>query len=403
MRSTPTFTLLAAVALMAGAGMPLEPKRPATDQAARKAVERVTERYRTLKSYRLEGTGSSVVSAGTERNETTRAMRFVVQRPSRFVSVMRAPDLTTRIVADGESVWTEVPELGQYTVQPMAPMLGGADSAQVRDQLDPAGNYARLLDGVTSVQVMSRDTVRTARGVVPCERYALRNAAADSTAPGVTVHPRVVWVDPTTRMVMLDSTCVDQQHPTLGLVSSVTVTRMVVAEPDPALTAGDFTFKPEAGERRVRRFMRRSPEQDELEGQPASDFTLQTLADAKPVRLSSLKGRVVLLDFWATWCGPCRGWLPIVAKAHRDYAAKGLTVFAVNEREPDSKVRAYLTKQNLDLPVLMDTSGQVGLTYRANSIPLTVVVGRDGNVARVMVGLHDEEDLKDILHDLGID
>jgi len=111
----------------------------------------------------------------------------------------------------------------------------------------------------------------------------------------------------------------------------------------------------------------------------------------------------VLLDFWATWCGPCRRWLPIVEKAHRDYAAKGLSVFAVNEREPESKVRAYLGKQKLDLPVLMDRSGAVGSTYRASSIPLTVVVGRDGNVLRVMVGLHDAEDLEDVLREAGID
>jgi thiol-disulfide isomerase/thioredoxin len=149
--------------------------------------------------------------------------------------------------------------------------------------------------------------------------------------------------------------------------------------------------------------MQRSPEHEALEGQPATDFTLETLAGAKPVRLSELKGRVVLLDFWATWCGPCRRWLPIVAQASRDYAAKGLSVFAVNEREPESKVPAYLDQQKLDLPVLMDRSGNVGSTYHASSIPLTVVVGRDGNVLRILVGLHEKEDLEDVLHEAGID
>jgi cystathionine beta-lyase/cystathionine gamma-synthase len=92
-----------------------------------------------------------------------------------------------------------------------------------------------------------------------------------------------------------------------------------------------------------------------------------------------------------------------VAQAHRDYAAKGLAVFAVNEREAEPQVRAYLAQQKLDLPVLMDRSGTVGSIYRASSIPLTVVVGRDGNVLRIMVGLHEAEDLKDVLHDAGID
>jgi len=402
MRPTPALPLLATLLLLACAAMPLEPKPPATDQLARKSMERVVERYRTLKSYRLEGASSTTVSARTDHSETGRSMRFLVQRPDRFLSEVREAQFTQRMVANGDSVWTAVPELGQYTVASRASLLGGADSAAIRQQLDPATDYARLLDGVTKVQTMSRDTVRTARGTVQCERYALTRAATDSD-PSITIHPRVVWVDPATRMVLLDSLRIDQNHPQLGPVTSVSMTRLVVAEADPALAANTFTFRPDDGARRVRRFMQRSPEHEALEGQPATDFTLETLADAKPVRLSDLKGRVVLLDFWATWCGPCRRWLPIVAQASRDYAAKGLSVFAVNEQEPESKVKAYLDQQKLDLPVLMDRSGNVGSIYRASSIPLTVVVGRDGNVLRVLVGLHEKEDLEDVLHDAGID
>jgi peroxiredoxin len=92
-----------------------------------------------------------------------------------------------------------------------------------------------------------------------------------------------------------------------------------------------------------------------------------------------------------------------VAKVMRDYGAKGVQVYAVNLREPEAKVREYLTQQKIDVPVLMDRTGSVATDYRASSIPPTVVVGRDGKVVRVLVGLHDEEDLKDVLHDAGID
>ena len=403
MRPFPSLALLATLALLASAGMPLEPKAPNTDQLARKALERVAERYRTLKGYRLEGATSNTVSTRTEKNETGNRIRFLVQRPGRLTSEVRDSQYTTRLVANGESLWTAIPELDQYMAQPLAPLLAGADSAQFKGQLDPLSGYTHLLDGITRVQTLPRDTVRTARGVVKCDRYALWRAAADSTEPGVTLHPRVVWVDPASRLVLLDSSRVDQTHPQLGPVSAVSMMRLVVAEADPTVAADAFVFKPDDGMRRVRRFMQRSPEHEALEGQPATDFTLETLAGSKPVKLSELKGRVVVLDFWATWCGPCRRWLPIVEQASRDYASKGLAVFAVNERETDSKVRAYLDQQKLDLPVLMDRSGTVGSIYRASSIPLTVVVGKDGNVLRVMVGLHEAEDLKDVLHEAGID
>ena len=403
MRPTSTLPLLATLALLAGAATPLQPKSPATDASARKAIERVAERYRTLKGYRLEGVASTTVSTKTEHNESGRTMRFLTRRPDHSASEVRESQYTTRVVANGDSLWTAIPELGQYIAQALPPLLAGGDSLAIRKQLDPAADYARLLDGISRVQTLSRDTVLTARGAVKCDRYALTRADADSAGAGITIHPRVLWVDPATRFVLLDSLRVDQNHPQLGQVSSISITRMVVADADPVVGADAFAFHPDDGARRVRRFMQRSPEHEALEGQPASDFILETLTDGKPVQLSSLKGRVVLLDFWATWCGPCRRWLPIVEKAHRDYAAKGLSVFAVNERETESKVRAYLGQQKLDLPVLMDRSGAVGSTYRASSIPLTVVVGRDGNVLRVMVGLHEAEDLEDVLREAGID
>ena len=373
------------------------------DAAARRAVEGVVARYRALRSYRLEGQSLSEVGSNQGTNQSVTSMRFVVRRPAHLVSELRGAQMTTRIVADGESLWTALPELSQYLVQSLEAARANTDSAALAREFDPAGEYARLLEGVTNVHALGRDTLHVARGVVTCERYALTADNPAAAAQGVKMMPRVLWVDPATRMVLLDSVRIEQNLPQLGLVHSVNMTRMVAVEPDPTLPGDTFRFRPGLGLRRVRRFMQSSPEHAAMEGQPAQDFTLETLADTKPIQLSELKGKVVVLDFWATWCGPCRGWLPIVAKVRRDYAAKGLVVYAVNERETEPKVRAYLDKQKLDIPVLMDRSGSVGSTYRASAIPLTVVVGRDGNVVRVLVGLHEEADLKDVLHEAGID
>jgi thiol-disulfide isomerase/thioredoxin len=248
---------------------------------------------------------------------------------------------------------------------------------------------------------LGRDTVRTARGVVTCERIAITLPQPGGNA-NVKVFPRVLWVDPATQLVLLDSMRVEQQHPQAGLLHSVNVTRLVVAEANPTHSADAFRFTDPDGLRRVRRFMQSSPEHSSMEGQPAQDFTLETLADGKPVKLSSLKGKVVLLDFWATWCGPCRRWLPIVEKLGREYASKGLVVYAVNERETETKVKEYLAKQKIDIPVLMDLTGNVGTMYRASSIPLSVLVGRDGNIVRVLLGLHTEEDLVEVLQEAGL-
>lgn len=403
-RLTAVFILLALPLLVsaAPAGAPSQstPGQGAVQQA-RKAVTSVAERYRTLKGYHLEGYAESRIQSSQGEQVTKSSVRFKVQRPSRLASEVRNDEMTSRVVSNGDSVWTSVKELNQYMVQSLADVKRDSDTLGFQRQFDPAADYARILNGVKDVKPLTRDTVHTAAGVVTCERYALSFPQAEGSTE-LTLHPRVLWIEPRTRMVLLDSVRIDRQHPQLGEVSSINVTRMVVAKPDPALTATDFTFRPDAGARRVRRFQRPSPEHAAFEGRPASDFTLESLAGGKPVKLSEQKGKIVVLDFWATWCGPCRRWMPIVAKAQKDYGARGVQVYAVNLRETETKVREYLTKQNIEVPVLMDRSGSVGDDYKAASIPTTVVVGRDGRVVRVLVGLHDEADLKDVLIEAGL-
>jgi thiol-disulfide isomerase/thioredoxin/outer membrane lipoprotein-sorting protein len=371
-------------------------------QQARKAVASVAERYRTLKSYQLEGYSESRFSSSQGEQTSASSVRFKVSRPGKLSSEMRNEEMTSRVVSDGDSVWTSVAQLGQFTVQSLAQIRKDSDSLAFARQFDPAADYAHILDGVKDVRPLTRDTVHTSAGVVNCERYALSIAQPEGSDANLTMHPRVLWIDPQTRMVLLDSVRVDQKHPQLGEVSSVNVTRMVVAKPDPVFTASDFRFQADTGMKRVRRFLRRSPEHADMEGRPATDFTLESLASSSPVKLSALKGKVVVLDFWATWCGPCRRWMPIVAKAQRDYADRGVQVYAINLRESEAKVREYLGQQKIDVPVLMDRSGSVATDYRASSIPTTVIVGRDGKVVRVLVGLHGEEDLADVLHEAGV-
>jgi peroxiredoxin len=126
-----------------------------------------------------------------------------------------------------------------------------------------------------------------------------------------------------------------------------------------------------------------------LEGKPAPDFTLNDLAD-KPVHLADLKGSVVVLDFWATWCGPCREGLPHLDKINSDFAARGVKAFAVNLKEPKDKAQAFLAEQNLSLAVLLDEQGAAAEKFGVAGIPHTVVIGKDGVIRRVFVGFNPE-------------
>ena len=95
--------------------------------------------------------------------------------------------------------------------------------------------------------------------------------------------------------------------------------------------------------------------------------------------------------------------MPVVAKLEAETQKKGVRFFAVNLHEDLADVRAYVTAQKVQVPVLLDVDGAVGTAYGARSIPLTVVIGRDGRVVRTLVGVHPEEDLRDALREAGVE
>ncbi|MCP5518178.1 MAG: TlpA family protein disulfide reductase [Verrucomicrobiales bacterium] len=140
------------------------------------------------------------------------------------------------------------------------------------------------------------------------------------------------------------------------------------------------------------------PEMESI-GKPAPDFELETLVNGKvdgKLKLSELKGKnIVLLDFWATWCGPCRAVMPTLEQVAKDYQPKGVRYIAVNLREDAAKISAYLKKEGLDIEVALDKDGSIAQAYKVRGIPTMAIVGKDGIVKEVHVG--SSPDLKEKL------
>jgi peroxiredoxin len=140
---------------------------------------------------------------------------------------------------------------------------------------------------------------------------------------------------------------------------------------------------------------------DPRDGKPAPDLTLKT-TDGKEIKLSDLKGKVVVVDFWATWCPPCRESLPNLAKLSSDKALadKGLKVIAIDSRESLNVVKSYIEKNNLSLTAALDSDGSAGDAYNVTGFPTTIVIGRDGVVQHVIEGFGGkptEDELKDAI------
>ena len=171
---------------------------------------------------------------------------------------------------------------------------------------------------------------------------------------------------------------------------------------NPTLPDSLWTFRVPEGAIEVDEFSNNTADPGAaFRGREAADFTLKDLK-GRPRTLKSLRGKTVLLDFWATWCGPCRMTMPQVAKVHAAYKNKGVEVMSINVGEDAKKAGDYIAKNGYAFTTLLDQDRTVATQYRVNGIPTLVVIDAKGKISDYMVGVHDEAALKAALTKAGV-
>ncbi len=125
-----------------------------------------------------------------------------------------------------------------------------------------------------------------------------------------------------------------------------------------------------------------------FEGVAPPDFTLPSL-NGKSITLSELKGTVVLINFWATWCPPCKLEMPSMERLYRKIKHNGFTILAVDIMEKPKTVKKFVRENKLSFPILLDTTGEVSAKYMATAIPTSYIVDKDGNAVGRVLGPRD--------------
>jgi thiol-disulfide isomerase/thioredoxin len=126
---------------------------------------------------------------------------------------------------------------------------------------------------------------------------------------------------------------------------------------------------------------------------PAPNFTLKSLS-GKNLKLSEMTGNVVLINFWASWCGPCREEMPLLNALHKKYQPLGFTVLGVNVEERLDGAKSFLSNVPVDFPILLDNKNEVSKQYKVIAMPTTVVVDRDGNMRYLHEGYKPGDEKK---------
>jgi thiol-disulfide isomerase/thioredoxin/outer membrane lipoprotein-sorting protein len=328
-------------------------------------LRQTAEAYRNLPAAYFEAVVESARTTAKSEVRSVIREKIWTAPPNkvRVESEDREPLIT---VADGESEWRIFPATNEYFTNPQARRTAMAS---------PLFQYTLLDRTRGNPRIVAHEDAEGARCTVV--RIAMDRGVSEQ-----------LWIDEATHLVR--KAVFDEGR-------NRTQTLYPIAKLDQAAAPNAFRYDPAAtGAKNRREVARAAPES--LTGKPAPDFTLRDL-DGREVQLSALRGKPVLLDFWATWCGYCREALPSIELLHRGLKDK-VAVFGV-DNEAAEVARDYLRKFGYTLPTLVDSKDTAVNLFHLDGWPTTVLIDSEGRIAFYEVGFEPEK-VRDALRTVGI-
>ena len=311
-------------------------------------------RYQKAKRLHLAGEILTEVSGPKGRQSGSAQFEAASAPGGKVRDDLKHPSAGGLRVSNGERTWMYVERLSQYLEQSVA-----GPSPTEMDTLVNQGmigllltNYRGMGDGIAEARRLPDETLTISGRKRPCDVIEVRYkpGAGGPSFPGV---PRTYWIDKDKKVVLRQriSTTMTGADGKADQTQTETF-EFTVASLDETLDDKLFGFTPPSGAKKVNEFTT-GRSYDDLTGETAIDFTLPDLEGQKH-RLRDHRGSVVLLDFWATWCGPCRIQMPNVEKLHHEFKDKGLVVYAINQGEASEKARQSLEKNKYTTTTLLD-------------------------------------------------
>jgi thiol-disulfide isomerase/thioredoxin len=367
------------------------------------ALETTRNAAEALQSYELEGSLiiENRTSGEAEVKQLEVSLRGAARWPDRLLSSQISPVFNLNLGVGADQSWFYLGQAGTcYLGKTLAlsRRLDGAEQmeleeSQVFNFYSGIGTF--MLNGELSVLPETGSEILVVGDKdIPCQVF---RTAAGNGGQGAADGEKTFWFDPASGLVLqanLKSRMV-QQGTQIDQVMTFKLDRFQLNQP---VAEEVFSFTPSA-DTRIVPSLDRVLNPDSMTGETAADVTFSDL-EGNPVQLSEFKGKVVFLDFWATWCGPCKMEMPHIQKLHEEMG--GEVVFLGASSEPKAKIEGFLTKNPYSFKIVTVKQEDAQKKFNVSNIPAGFVIDREGVIRAHLIGAQTESQLRQALARAGI-
>jgi thiol-disulfide isomerase/thioredoxin len=380
------------------------PADPAT--AYTTAREEAARRLESLKAYDIAGTirVENVPAGGSESMSVELSFASAARWPDRLLVTQTESEVVLNLGTGPSGSWFHyAPMRAAYAGAPVK--LGRDLAAAANMELDEEhvfnfyGGLGQLLLPAdrSPVEAAVTETVNVGGRDIACRVFSLPALTPDPANPGGTPGASRWWLDPETGICVKVVAAASLQGRAGAMTQNVTFT-VTKLDVDGSPADDRFAFTAPEG-LRVAATLEQLANPESMAGQSAPDAVLTGL-DGKTFKLSDLRGKVVFLDLWATWCGPCRMEMPHLEKLHKELGEQ--VAFVAASSEEQTVIEAFLTRTPYTMRIVRIGEDDARLKFKAVSIPTGFVIDKEGVIRAHLVGAQSEEQLRKALARAGV-
>ncbi len=357
----------------------------ANAQSAQDVLTHVAQVYSRAKAIHIVAKRDEVWSRDGRSALATVEFEIALRGGTDYFARSKSAGQESIAASDGEHTWKALPSKKQW----MQVSAAATETDTEGEPPDPrsqdlhssltrllAGRYVAMAKVAENPQITGEEDVKVDGKKIHCYVIRMRAGGMDHE----------LWIDQE-RFVVLQ----DKEKGQLDGMRGDLHLKVSAVEINPSLQDSLFQFQPGKGWSEAEMLLLPGEEHMMLTGSRASNFRLKTL-DGEPVVFNETRGKVVVLDFWATWCPPCREELPFIEKLRNEFAGQ-VQFYGVND-EDSGTVKDFLRKNKYELPVLMDGKRQVDRQYGVSAIPTMFIIDKEGVIREHFIGSRSEAKLR---------